>query len=70
MQKILVNAEMQLTSSQDIHSYGLNKERVKMISPESIRMAMTIVATVPILLVYPFIQKYFVQGLVLGAVKS
>jgi len=70
LQKILVNAEMQLTSSQDIHSYGLNKERVKMISPESIRMAMTIVATVPILLVYPFIQKYFVQGLVLGAVKS
>ena len=41
-----------------------------MVSPISIRMAVTIVATVPILLVYPFVQKYFVTGLTLGAVKS
>ncbi len=40
------------------------------ISPQSIRMAITIVATVPILVVYPFVQKYFVQGMTLGAVKD
>lgn len=40
------------------------------VSPESIRMAITIVVTVPILLVYPFLQKYFVKGMTLGAVKS
>lgn len=40
------------------------------VSPVSIRMAVTIVATVPILMVYPFLQKYFVSGLTLGAVKS
>lgn len=40
------------------------------ISPQSIRMAITIVATVPILIVYPFVQKYFVQGMTLGAVKD
>lgn len=40
------------------------------VSPQSIRMAITIVATVPILLVYPFVQKYFVSGLTLGAVKQ
>ena len=40
------------------------------ITPESIKMAITIVATVPILLVYPFLQKYFVKGMVLGAVKG
>jgi putative aldouronate transport system permease protein len=39
-------------------------------SPESIKMAITMVATVPILLVYPFVQKYFVTGMTLGAVKS
>lgn len=70
LQKILVNAQVQLSSSQDIHSYAKNEARAKTISPESIRMAMTIVATVPILIVYPFVQKYFVQGLVVGAVKS
>ncbi|MCL6459170.1 MAG: carbohydrate ABC transporter permease [Gorillibacterium sp.] len=40
------------------------------VSPESIKMAITIVVTVPILLVYPFVQKYFVKGMTLGAVKS
>ncbi len=42
----------------------------KTISPQSIRMAITIVATIPIVIVYPFVQKYFVSGLTLGAVKS
>lgn len=41
-----------------------------MVSPQSIQMAITIVATVPILVVYPFIQKYFVSGMTLGAVKG
>jgi len=37
---------------------------------ESLKMAMTIVATGPIFLVYPFVQRYFVQGLTVGAVKG
>jgi ABC-type sugar transport system, permease component len=40
------------------------------VNPESIKMAITMVATAPILLVYPFVQKYFVTGMTLGAVKS
>ena len=40
------------------------------VTPDSIRMAATIVSTVPIIIVYPFIQKYFVKGIMLGAVKS
>jgi len=39
-------------------------------TPESIRMAITVVATIPIILVYPFVQKYFIHGLTLGAVKG
>lgn len=40
------------------------------VTPDSIRMAATIVSTVPIIIVYPFIQKYFVKGIMLGAVKN
>src|SRR5690606_7238823 len=37
-----------------------------MITPISIRAAITIVASVPILVVYPFLQRHFVAGLQLG----
>ena len=36
----------------------------------SLKMAMAIVATGPILLVYPFVQKYFVKGITVGSVKG
>lgn len=37
---------------------------------ESLKMALTIIVTGPIILVYPFIQKYFVSGVTIGAVKG
>lgn len=37
---------------------------------ESIRYATIVVATLPVLLVYPFIQKYFVDGVMIGAIKG
>jgi putative aldouronate transport system permease protein len=39
-------------------------------TPQSIRAALTIVTAVPILIVYPFLQKYFVKGLTIGGVKG
>lgn len=37
---------------------------------EPIKLAMTVVATGPIFLLYPFLQKYFVKGVTIGAVKG
>ena len=37
---------------------------------ESLKMATAVVATGPIILLYPFVQKYFVQGITIGAVKG
>ncbi|WP_312093042.1 carbohydrate ABC transporter permease [Niallia sp.] len=37
---------------------------------ESIQLATIVIATVPIVLVYPFLQKYFLSGMMIGAVKE
>ncbi|GIQ62516.1 hypothetical protein PACILC2_10840 [Paenibacillus cisolokensis] len=41
-----------------------------MLQPESLKAASVMFATVPILLVYPWLQRYFVNGVMLGAVKG
>jgi putative aldouronate transport system permease protein len=42
----------------------------KMPIGETIKYATIIVATIPILLLYPFLQKYFVKGVMIGAIKG
>jgi putative aldouronate transport system permease protein len=37
---------------------------------QSLKLAMAVIATGPIILVYPFVQKYFVKGITVGAVKG
>ena len=40
------------------------------VAPITIRSAISVVSAVPILVVYPFLQKYFVTGMALGSVKG
>jgi putative aldouronate transport system permease protein len=61
--EIMSQANMQI----DTHS---TSSTAVSITPMSIRMAVTVIATVPILIVYPFVQKYFVGGMTLGSVKA
>lgn len=49
---------------------GQSKEMLRALPQETTRMAMVVLATGPIVLAYPFFQRYFVQGLTIGAVKD
>ncbi|MBM6995267.1 carbohydrate ABC transporter permease [Paenibacillus sp. DXFW5] len=51
-------------------SFQLEATQVSLSNPEVLKASCVVFATLPILCVYPFIQKYFVQGVMLGAVKE
>ncbi len=49
---------------------ALSPSEAAALSEQSIKAAQIFISTVPIIAVYPFLQKYFVKGIVLGAVKE
>ncbi len=49
---------------------SVNPEDLYNLSDRSIRAATIVVATLPILMVYPFLQRYFIHGIRLGAIKG
>ncbi|MEK5023500.1 carbohydrate ABC transporter permease [Paenibacillus sp. FSL M7-1046] len=51
-------------------SFQLEATQVSLSNPEILKASCVVFATLPILCVYPFIQKYFVQGSMLGAIKE
>lgn len=66
---------LQMKLYQVIVNYeGLNVSAIEGITgnslPESIRAAVIVFATVPILLVYPKLQRYFIKGVMIGGIKG
>jgi putative aldouronate transport system permease protein len=49
---------------------ALNPQLLQQIAPKGVRMAMAAVTMFPIMLIYPFFQKYFVKGVMIGAIKG
>ena len=45
-------------------------ESFMFVSPISVRAATIIASTIPILLVYPFLQRFYIKGIVIGSVKQ
>lgn len=65
---------MKLLSSATSQGGSVNLDQYKnvtnLVTPVSIRAAITIVTAMPIVLLYPFLQKYFVTGFMIGGVKE
>ena len=61
-------SKIQLLAESDGSSYMT--ETITEIPSDSVRMALCMIAAGPILIVYPFFQRYFIQGLTVGAVKG
>ena len=70
LMKLLQNSNASM-SSKSVRTAlsGAQSTSANQVTPVSIRATMTMVASVPIICVYPFLQKYFVKGLTLGGVK-
>ena len=69
LQFVLYEFYQQIKSiQQTMEQFG--GEAVGAASTMSVRLTMTAVTTIPIILVYPFIQKYYMKGIMLGAVKG
>lgn len=49
---------------------GMALEEGQLRNPQSLKMAAVMIATVPIMVVYPFLQKHFAKGVMVGAVKG
>jgi putative aldouronate transport system permease protein len=60
----------QLLSSINFAAAMVNSLPVINMPKESLKLAMTVVATGPMMLAYPFVQRYFVKGITLGAVRG
>lgn len=67
LMKVLSSASQQASSTTSIEAL---KNASNMVTPMSVRAAITIVTALPIVCLYPFLQKYFVSGLTIGGVKE
>lgn len=65
----IINAGATATLLSNLNSYGTELVR-NSLTVKSLQMATMMIATLPILIVYPFLQKYFVKGVLIGSLKE
>jgi len=70
LMKLIRESEMLQKMIAESVMKGLSISRTPSVTPQSIQAATLIVATLPVVISYPFLQKYFVKGVMIGSVKE
>lgn len=70
LQKILMDAEFVNNIARNVPGGMIDVGNLMQIPTESVRFAMCIIAAGPMLIIFPFFQKYFTRGLTIGSVKG
>lgn len=70
VQIVLRRIVLLASGGDQINSQAFDFDALGVPPDKAVKMAATVVATIPILAVYPFIQKYFAKGVMVGAVKG
>jgi putative aldouronate transport system permease protein len=68
IQSLSVNIAETVRNSANLSSEQL--QSLLAVSDKNLNAAKIVVAIIPLLVIYPFLQKYFVKGIVVGAVKE
>jgi putative aldouronate transport system permease protein len=59
-----------LSAMDTTYEFNLNAEEEMSLSTEGVRSATVVASMVPMILVYPWLQKYFIKGILIGSVKG
>lgn len=70
LQIYLRNVIISLSNTLSSIAKQMMQDRTQKVNSQSIQMAAIVVTTVPIICVYPFVQKYFVKGIMIGGLKE
>ena len=64
LRNLLLSAQMEIAQGNDVTAVQ------QLLDIQSMKYGVIIAASLPVLVMYPFIQKYFVKGVMIGAVKG
>lgn len=72
LQRILSADSLSMLSGDNrmVQEYAARQGDFKTMTVTSVKMAAVMVGTLPVLLIYPFMQKYFVKGMLVGSIKG
>jgi len=62
VQEIISNSNVVMEESMTVD--------VSQLTPEGIKMAVVFVSALPMIMIYPFLQRFFVKGLLIGSIKA